>query len=736
MIKFSEWEQKNFINSSSEPGLTVIFPSRDIYFSSELLHLMRLEISTCPKTLDQWYELCHPSDHAKISKLENIIYSSHENFFSLNRKLYCGDGIYRNFRLDAFIQRNSDGRPVKLTGNEILGLSAWLADADEGDTIELTDDSGRVKILEAVRVAGVMTLNDITMKEDLERENLILRKEISRRIFSPFPAPLKLSENISAQSYVLSNILNENLETALNILNGNAQLKALKRSLGSHCLNVGVTGLAGGGKSSLVNALTGEKINIKNVPVFFREGGKKSAKIFYQDGRIDEGLGIRDKALNFINEAARVEITIPGALIPENICLVDTPGWDALTGSGALKNILPELDFIIYVMPIRARLKGSDYKFLEELNGLQGGNLIFALTQIDLERDDTEAGKVIRTADEKISGDIDAIKSSMKIFNGSDVEVAAVSAKNGPENFYDRNSSEWKNSNIESVINFLKALSLNAYERALALRAERALKIIERAGTDLLKWKLNDVISNLRGIINSPASVRQDTTACMACLFGRLSEGSLSVEHLSVRQAEAGPIAPQSSLLSSLIASMREHSFKSRFFSLETFACKGKRKAMLLSADRNMSMKLFARLSHDISLENSSDAPSEWLCTGGVMPFPCIELTSHSLSIDENILIAPSDYLIADNINWQALFDEYVPVVSVDLARLESGLSDLACSPYAVGLALSKWVLAFPNAALISSGDYKDKVNEFSEGNGLVAPEFFVFENYEFFSHP
>ena len=74
--------------------------------------------------------------------------------------------------------------------------------------------------------------------------------------------------------------------------------------------------------------------------------------------------------------------------------------------------------------------------------------------------------------------------------------------------------------------------------------------------------------------------------------------------------------------------------------------------------------------------------------------------------------------------------------MSVDLARLESGLSDLACSPYAVGLALSKWVLAFPNAALISSGDYKDKVNEFSEGNGLVAPEFFVFENYEFFSHP
>ena len=118
----------------------MIFPSREIYFSLSLLHLMRLENTTCPKTLDQWYELCHPSDHEKISRLEQIIYNTHDNFFSLTRKLYCGDGFYRNFRLDALIQRHSDGRPVKLFGNEVLGLSAWLDDADEGDRVECTDD--------------------------------------------------------------------------------------------------------------------------------------------------------------------------------------------------------------------------------------------------------------------------------------------------------------------------------------------------------------------------------------------------------------------------------------------------------------------------------------------------------------------------------------------------------------------------------------------------------------------
>ena len=715
MIKFSEWERKYFINSSSEPGLTVIFPSRDIYFSSELLHLMRLEISTCPKTLDQWYELCHPSDHAKISKLENIIYSSHENFFSLNRKLYCGDGFYRNFRLDAFIQRNSEGRPLKLLGNEILGLSAWLSEADEGDTIEITDEYGRVKILEAVRAAGVMTLNDITLKKDLEQENLILRHEISRRIFSPFPAPLKISEKNFIQSDFIFNALNENLDAALNILTGNSQLKALKRSLGSSYLNVGVTGLSGGGKSSLINAITGEKINIKNVPVFFREGEKKSAKIFYQDGRIEE-VGVRSEELGSINEAARVEITIPGALIPENICLVDTPGWDAFTGSGALKNILPELDFIIYVIPIRSRLKGSDYKFFDELGG-KNEEIIFALTQVDLESDDTEAGKVIRTADEKISSDIAAIKKDIKNFNGSEVEVIALSSKASGENFFNRNSAAWKNSNIDSVINFLKALGRNSLERALFLRAKRALKIIERSRTDLLKWKLDAIIEKLKQL-------------------GAGNEGITS----SLLPPTSYFLPPNSSLLpptssslfSSLITSMREHSFKSRFFSMKIF--EGRTKALLLSADRNMSMKLFARLSHNLRLETlpeGSASSFEWLCTSELMPFGCIKLTSSSLSSDENILIAPSDYLLKNNINWQKLFNDYVPVVSVDLARLESGLSDLAYAPYITGLAVSKWILAFPNAALISNGNYKNKIKEFSEENGLIAPEFFVYENYK-----
>ncbi|MBQ7197267.1 MAG: 50S ribosome-binding GTPase [Synergistaceae bacterium] len=721
MIKFSEWEQTNFRETSNEPGLTVVFPSRDTYFSPELMRLMRLENSTCPKTLDQWYELCHPSDHAKISKLEQLIYNSHENFFSLTRKLYCGDGVYRNFRIDAFIQRHADGRPIYLYGNEIPGLNAWLAEADEGDKIECKDDAGRVRVLEAVRVAGVMTLNDVTIKEDLEHENLILRHEISRRIFSPFPESFKAPSD-SGRGDVLFNVLRENLDAALNILTGNSQLKALKRSLNSPCLNVAVAGLSGGGKSSLINALTGEKFIFKDIPVIYREGERKSAKIFYQDGHVIE-LGMRSEDLGVINKATKIEIMLPGALIPEGICLIDTPGWDSLNGAGTLKNLLPEFDFIIYVLPVRSRLKGADYKFIDEL-GAKSGKIIFVLSKIDLESPDTEAGKIIRTQDEKILDDIATIKRDLKRFNGLDVEIIPVSAKIAGENFFSRNSDAWKNSNIERVIDVIKFLSKNPRESSLSLRAERVLKIIE-SSRELSQWQLDPIIKNLNKL-----GVKENLE-----IKGQVHAGEVINPNI---WRDLGKT--ERHLLSSLITSMREHGFKGRFFSLGAF--NGKRKTALFGAERNMNLKLLARLAHNLKVEKLPDggvSESEWLCTSELMPFGCIRLAVSALASDEIILIAPPDHLLKEDFQWKKIFEDYTPVVSVDLARIESGLSDLAYAPYSTGLAISKWVLAFPNGGLLGeelgvrSEELKEKVKNFCEANGFIIPEFFIYEGYTIF---
>ncbi|MBR0257262.1 MAG: dynamin family protein [Synergistaceae bacterium] len=741
MINLQEWERDNFTNTPHQPDITVAFPSREIYFSPELLHSMHFTNDTCPKTLDQWYELCHPEDHPKLARLESVIYGR-ERSITFTRRLYCGDGHYRNFRLEAFIQRQ-DGRPVKLTGSETLALSAWLASSQEGDRIECTDFNGRSRVLEAVMIQGVMTLRDVSEVEDLQEENMRLRREIQRRIFNPDPMPAAMPEDYTAGTLIRRK-LEDCINSALNVLTGDSRLKALRRSLSETCLMAGIAGLTSSGKSSFMNALLGERLipeqtrATTNIPVICREGESRCAKILYQDGRAEEIRGskltasyMKDIASESHNPGnrsgiARIEITMPGAMIPPGICFVDTPGFDALAGSGgaALRSILPELDMIIYVTPVRSRLKGSDYEYLRLLMNMND-RIIFALSQIDLERDDTEAGRVVHSAHDKILADINAIRRDMRNFCGHDADVIPVSAKNALAGFYSRNSQAWADSNIEDAVRCFAPFGDNAFARALLLRAERVLKVIDGAisrgeASGSSRWRLQECAGRLRKLLAFRENLPEIPSGYS------FSESSI-------------PDGKNSrNLLSSLIASMREREFRARFFALEPFH--EKKRAVLLGAERSQSLRLFARLAHNLMLEAMPDGgviPHEWLCAGNVAPFECVKVSS--AGNDAEILIAPSNADITQSVDWHKLFREYVPVVSVDLARVDSGLSDLMHSPYITGLALSGWVIAFGNAGLFDTrqidlvSQVPKRVREFVEINGLMSPEWFIFENYKIF---
>lgn len=740
MIRLTEWERDNFTNNS--PHITVIFPSREIYFSPAILNAMRLDSSTCPKTLDQWYELCHPEDHMKLAKLEAAIYG-HEDEITITRKLYCGDGCYRNFRLDAHIQRDKSAKPVKLTGNETLPLSAWLENANDGDRIECSEPDGRVKILEAVRVQGVMTLRDVGLIHDMEQENLRLRREIQRRIFARSPEMPIIPEDFTAASMIRAQ-LEDCINSALNVMTGDNRLKALRRSLNETSIMIGIAGLTSSGKSSFLNSLLGEHLipeqtrATTNIPIICREGETRLARVHYQDGRTEEIRGANLTA-SFMKDIAseshnpgnrsgisRVEITIPGAMIPEGICFADTPGFDALAGSGgaALRSILPEIDMMIYVTPVRARLKGADYDYLRSLMNMND-RIVFVLSQIDLERDDSEAGRVIHSAHDKILSDIEAIRHDMRKFYGRDFDVIPVSAKNALESFYSKKSQAWYDSNIEDAVKYFAPLGNESYTRALLLRAERSLRILDgaisrREVSGSSRWRLQESAGKLRKILADYGNVPEMPSGYL------FSESVITPKNHSTN------------ILSSLITSMREREFRKKFFELETFS--GKKKVLLLGAEREQGMKLFARLSHNLMLETLPDGgmtQGEWLCAGNSAPFECVMIPV--TGIDTNILIAPSNNDIARNVDWHKLFREYVPVVSVDLARVDSGLSDLVNSPYITGLALSEWVLSFGNAGLFDTrqidlvSQVPKRVREFVELNGLKSPEWFIYENYKIF---
>ena len=736
MQSLTDWEHNSFFHTSYTPELTVIFPSREIYFSPALLSRLHFSESSCPKTLDQWYELFHPEDHAKIMTLERAI-DSRENFLSLTRKLYCGDGIFRAFRLDAFIQRSNDSKPVKLLGRETGALSAWLEEASDGDTIECVSPNGRVRTLEAVEIHGAMTLRDISEIQDMHSENMTLRREIQKRIFSPMPSEIP-EPALSGRSIYLRNVLEENISLAGSVVAGNPQLKALRRSLNEPCMTVGLCGLSGSGKTSLMNALLGENLIPPHAQAITscREGSSRTAAIHYQDGRTESLSG---KALTFSglesvlgrSGVSRIALTIPGALVPEGMCFVDTPGYDALGGTSipAVKNILPELDAVIYVTPVRSSLKGADWEYLD-LIMQTNTRVIFVLSGTDSETDDTEAGSVVRSAEAKISGYVQAIRRDMMRVFGVGVEVVPVSAKNALAKFYSRNSPEWQASNAEAFVKYLASQNPEPYSMAVAFRAERTLRILDselekkgrRKGlTGSSRWRLQEYTQNLRRALQEHQAVQTNTS---------------TPDFRTPAKPESG--RPRKNLLSSLITSLREHDFRKRFFALDAFH--GERSVILLGADRTQSIKLFARLAHNLAYESLIDGKADvsaWLFSGNDEPFACEELPM--IQDGENYLIAPPDSELARNVDWQSLFAQYTPVVSVDLARLESGLSDLSHSPYLTGLAVNDWVLAFGNAGLFGEEHARaitkaqNRVNEFAEAGGLRQPEYFIYENYRIF---
>ena len=136
-----------------------------------------------------------------------------------------------------------------------------------------------------------MTLRDLTLIEDLELENQNLRHEIQRRIFSSNPEDFDFNNSSDGRGEFLSGLLEKNLADALEVMPDSNQLKTLRHSLHEKNINVGILGLAGSGKTTLINSILGEKIlseeNFSDVPVFCTEGPEKIIKIFYQDGRTE-----------------------------------------------------------------------------------------------------------------------------------------------------------------------------------------------------------------------------------------------------------------------------------------------------------------------------------------------------------------------------------------------------------------------------------------------------------------
>jgi hypothetical protein len=211
------------------------------------------------------------------------------------------------------------------------------------------------------------------------------------------------------------------------------------------------------------------------------------------------------------------------------------------------------------------------------------------------------------------------------------------------------------------------------------------------------------------------------------------------------------------SLFAPLLAAFREQDIQERFLRLD--ALRDGRRVVLLGLRRHDSLRLLSRLAHDAAFSDSlrtedgeeiDDDERTWIFCGSTPPaLPHVRAAAPDTLLRElEILVAPGDALCSEEtlrregrppVDWNDLFAEWLPVIHLDIARVDSGLSDLARAPYIRALPNARrWVAASGQGALFNARlsdlltDVPDRVDLFAwRRDCKERAEWFVYENYD-----
>jgi hypothetical protein len=270
----------------------------------------------------------------------------------------------------------------------------------------------------------------------------------------------------------------------------------------------------------------------------------------------------------------------------------------------------------------------------------------------------------------------------------------------------------------------------------------------------------NALLQSLTAVREAEAEMRNALSGLFALVPEEpgAPEKEMSEEAFSElsRLGEGGeePAEGEDGLFAPLLTTFREQDIQSRFLRLD--ALQNGRRVVLLGLRRHDSLRLLSRLAHDIAFSDSLRGDGEeideraWLFCGSTPPaLPHVRVAApDSLLRELEILVAPGDALCAEDflrregsrpIDWNDLFAEWLPVVHLDIARVDSGLSDLARAPYIRALPHARrWVAASGQGALFNARlsdlltDVPDRMDLFARRRDFKGcAEWFVYENYD-----
>ncbi len=272
-------------------------------------------------------------------------------------------------------------------------------------------------------------------------------------------------------------------------------------------LRVGLVGITSSGKSTFINAMMGEEIlpeesrATTNLLIRCRKGEHREVVIHAQNQEplILSGTDLTsDRMKSFASERLNprnqkkielLEWRSPEGVFPDRLVLFDTPGLDAYGlpehRDLVLRQFLPMADIIIYMTSIRNPLKKADLELVEKLIE-NDQRVLFLLTQADLESDDMEGGKVLRSREDKLREQVQRIESHIKEApNLKSYGVVLISSRWAKDGGHDRGTPEWQASNFESVLSYLERFTRDLDHHILDARGRKLSRILAQSTEEL-----------------------------------------------------------------------------------------------------------------------------------------------------------------------------------------------------------------------------------------------------------
>jgi GTPase Era involved in 16S rRNA processing len=281
-----------------------------------------------------------------------------------------------------------------------------------------------------------------------------------------------------------------------------------------NAIRIAIMGITSSGKSTLVNALLGEKIlpmairPSSSIIITASKGEKRQATVYFK-GKEPKTLVEEDLNENIIAEYAdesknpnnklnvtQIDITTPYFMLDRRIQIIDSPGldaWDLETHEKlTLEILLPTIDICIFVTTVKAN---SDKTNAEKIKIVSEKEKQIILVQNMIDSIEEKIGRNGIVEEDKVTilkkHKKRAEKLLKEVTNNKEIfEVIQISAINGLKGIMNADEEMYNNSNFNT---FIKAIETCAENTIPKLNGQRAISIIE---------KINNIITTDKEIIN------------------------------------------------------------------------------------------------------------------------------------------------------------------------------------------------------------------------------------------